>query len=122
MVQEAERFKAEDERQREKIAARNSLEGLIVQYKQATNDAGNKLSKQEKKNVLGACDDMQRWIDSNSLAEKDEIEYKTKTLEQICQPIMTKLFREADKSGPQQYGQPMNSYNYRGGPTVEEVD
>lgn len=38
MVQDAERYKAEDEKQKEKIEAKNGLEGYAYQVKNMTND------------------------------------------------------------------------------------
>merc|ERR1712137_840373 len=42
MVADAERFKAEDDKQRERVSAKNQLEQLAFSYKQAAEDAGDK--------------------------------------------------------------------------------
>jgi molecular chaperone DnaK (HSP70) len=44
MVSEAEKYKEEDEKQKERIVARNQLENYIFSVKQAVGDSGDKLS------------------------------------------------------------------------------
>lgn len=113
MVAEAERYKEEDDRQRERVAARNQLETYIFNVKQAVDDAGDKLSAQDKESVRNDCEAALRWLDNNTLAEKDEFQQKLKDLQQVCSPVMSKIHA----TGSQQYSQPNRS-----GPTVEEVD
>uniref|UniRef100_A0A1I7SZ63 Uncharacterized protein n=1 Tax=Caenorhabditis tropicalis TaxID=1561998 RepID=A0A1I7SZ63_9PELO len=68
-----------------------------------------------------------RWLDSNTLAEKDEIESKDKELKSICQSILTKM-HQSEQQQQQSSGcgnarsSGFNSNNYPQGPTVEEVD
>ncbi|XP_055697293.1 heat shock protein 70 B2 [Phlebotomus papatasi] len=118
MLAEAERFREEDEKQREKIASRNQLEGYIFSLKQTLDTAGDKLSGQDKETVQKACDDALKWLDSNTLADKEEFEHKMKELTSICSPIMTKLH----SGGAGSCGQQAGGFQNRSGPTVEEVD
>ncbi|GJQ84477.1 hypothetical protein Trydic_g15677 [Trypoxylus dichotomus] len=92
MLSEAERYKAEDDKQRERITARNSLEGYIFSAKQAVEDApADKLSESDKKTVQEKCSQVLAWLDGNQLAEKDEFEDKLKELQKDVAPIMMKL-------------------------------
>lgn len=116
MLAEAERYREEDERQREKISARNSLEGYVFSVKQALDQAGDKLSDSEKSSVRSKCDEVIQWLDANALADKDEFEHKMKELQQICNPVMTKMHGAGNSSCGQQ------ASSQRAGPTVEEVD
>ncbi|XP_055374042.1 major heat shock 70 kDa protein Ba isoform X5 [Condylostylus longicornis] len=109
MVSEAERYQEEDEKQRQKITARNSLEGYVFSVKQAVEQAGDKLTKSDKDQVMQWCDETVKWLDNNTLAEKEEYEDKMKELSKVCSPIMTKLHQGG-------FG------GSRSGPTVEEVD
>lgn len=111
MLAEAERYKEEDDRQRDRVASKNSLESYVYGVKQAVEDCGNKLSSEDKKKVQKECDNCIKWLDSNQMAEKDEFEYKLKEMTRTCGPIMTKLHKGGgqDKSGDD-------------GPTIEEVD
>ena len=131
MVQEAEQFKAEDDKQRERVSARNSLESFVSQYKQAVDEAGDKLTETDKDVVRKACKDTQQWMDNNTLAEKEEIDEKMKFLQNTCSPVMMKLHGRNGQQNAggstcgQQYGQSSqrNSFNgSRSGPTVEEVN
>ena len=130
MVNEAEQYKAEDNVQREKVAARNSLEAYVFQVKQALDEYGSKLSSDDKERAKNACDETLRWMDSNTLAEKEEIDAKSEEFRQTVQSIMTKLHTGGQQqSGPNCGGQ-QNAGGFAGGnhpgsysgPTVEEVD
>ncbi|KAH7970956.1 hypothetical protein HPB49_017234 [Dermacentor silvarum] len=114
MLAEAEKYKQEDDAQRERVAARNSLESYVYGVKQAAEEAGDRLSSSEKDSVLSKCRETISWIDSNSLAEKEEYEHRLKELQQACMPIMSKLHQP---QGPKHGSTP-----HHAGPTVEEVD
>uniref|UniRef100_A0A6B2E5Y3 Putative chaperone protein dnak n=1 Tax=Phlebotomus kandelakii TaxID=1109342 RepID=A0A6B2E5Y3_9DIPT len=116
MLAEAERFKEEDERQREKIAARNQLEGYIFNLKQTLDTAGDKLTDQDRETVKKTCDEALKWLDANTLADKEEFDHKMKEITSVCSPIMTKLH------GGASCGQQAGGFQGRPGPTVEEVD
>jgi L1 cell adhesion molecule like protein len=64
MVSEAEKYKEEDEKQKERVVARNQLENYIFSVKQAVGDSGDKLSNDDKDNVLKACDESLKWLDN----------------------------------------------------------
>ncbi|XP_050357057.1 heat shock protein 68-like isoform X8 [Nymphalis io] len=122
MLSEAERYKEEDEKQRQRVATRNQLESYIFSVRQALDEAGSKLSETDKDSARSACDEALRWLDSNTLAEKEEYEHKWKELQRTCSPIMSKL-HGADAGGGAgagaEAGKPGSHYS---GPTVEEVD
>lgn len=124
MVSEAEKYAEEDEKHRQRIAARNQLEGYVFSVKEAAEQAGEKISPSERSTVLEKCTETVKWLDSNTTAEKEEYEYKLQELTKLCSPIMTKMHQQGagDGNGPRasNYGQQTGgSYN---GPTVEEVD
>ncbi|KAL1426785.1 hypothetical protein MTO96_018011 [Rhipicephalus appendiculatus] len=73
MLAEAEKFKQEDDAQRERVAARNTLETYVYGVKQAAEEAGDKLSSTDKDTVLSKCRETISWIDANSLAEKGRV-------------------------------------------------
>ncbi|XP_059219876.1 heat shock protein 70-like [Stomoxys calcitrans] len=121
MVNEAEKYAEEDEKQKNKIAARNNLESYVFGVKQALDQAGDKISPQEKSEALRACEDTIKWLDANSLAEKEEYEDKMKSLTQLCTPLMTKLHNGGGAGAS--CGQQAGGFGAgRSGPTVEEVD
>ncbi|XP_030750490.1 heat shock protein 68-like [Sitophilus oryzae] len=123
MLSEAEKYKEEDEKQRQKVAARNQLEAYIFQVKQAAQDCGDKLSAEDKATIERECKDALQWLDSNSLAEKEEFEDKQRQLTLSCSPIMSKLHGGAGAGGPNPGAGYGNGFpGAQGGPTVEEVD
>ena len=115
MVADAEKYKKEDEMQREKIAARNSLESYVYSVKQTAEDPNvvNKLNADDLETVKNKTQEVMAWLDRNSMADKEEYEEKQKDLQQVCSPIMAKLHRQQ---------QPQQGYSSSDGPTVEEVD
>lgn len=65
------------------------------------------------------------WLDSNTMAEKDEFDDKRKELEGVCNPIITKLYESsgAAPGGPGAPGPDPSAAGPGGaGPTIEEVD
>merc|ERR1719333_715246 len=113
MVNDADKFKADDEKQQEKI------------------------SEDEKQAISSKCDEAVKWLDSNQLAEVDEFQDKQKEVEAVCNPIITKLYQQGGAPGegmpngmpggmPNRMpgGMPHGKANSSSsaGPTIEEVD
>ncbi|CAD5226358.1 unnamed protein product [Bursaphelenchus xylophilus] len=124
MVQEAEKYKAEDEGQRDRVAAKNNLESYCFNMKQTVEDEKlkDKLSEADKKTILDKCNEAIAWLDSNQTAEKEEFEHHLKEVEGACSPIITKLYQSAGGApgGPAPGAAPGGGS--AGGPTIEEVD
>lgn len=106
MLKDAERFKVEDEKQMEKVSARNKLESYIFSVKSAVEDAGVNLSEGEKDKIKKECDNALKWLENNMNAEKYDYEDKYNKLSSVCSPLMTKIHRGGKNEGP----------------TIEEVD
>jgi len=119
MLSDAEKYKAEDDKAREKVSARNQLEVYLFGVKQAVDETGDKLSASEKQQIQTKVKEMTEWLDNNTTAEKDEYEYKRKELEQFCMPYMKKLH---GAGGPQPTSCGQEDRNGQQGPTINEVD
>ena len=118
MVNEAERYRDEDEKQRQRVDARNKLEAYVFSAKQsAVEAADDKLSSEDKETVKNVCEECVKWLDSNTTAEKDEFEYKLEEVQKKLSPIMVKLHGGRNQGQGQQGSQSSGS-----GPTVEEMD
>merc|ERR1712164_8965 len=93
MVDEAERYKAEDEANRVRVEAKNSLENYCYSMKNTMNDEklASKLSDDDKSTVTAKIDETTSWLDSNQMAEKEEYEAKQKELEAVVNPILAAL-------------------------------
>merc|ERR1712141_666163 len=126
MVNDAEKFKAEDDKQKERIAAKNGLESYCFNMKSTLEDEKfkDKIAENDQKTILDRCNDAISWLDGNQTAEVDEFKEKLKELENVCNPIISKLYGQ---SGGMPNGgsgaAPNASSTFNGsGPTVEEVD
>jgi len=95
MVKEAEDFADEDKAVKERVEAKNQLENYIYQVKNSIEDPeklGNKIAAEDKETIETAIKESHEWIEENLTAGKDEFNAQQKTLEQIVNPIFTKLY------------------------------
>jgi len=134
MVSDAEKFKAEDDKQKERIAAKNGLESYCFNMKSTIEDEKlkDKIGEAERKTIMDKCNEVIAWLDANQTAEEDEYKDKQKEVEGICNPIITKLYQAAGGApGGMPGGMPPGAGGMPGagappgagsGPTVEEVD
>jgi len=136
MVNDADKFKAEDEKQKERISAKNGLESYCFNMKTTIEDekVKDKISGDDAKAINSKCDETIQWLDANQLAEVDEYTAKQKEVEGVCNPIITKLYGAgggAPGAGPDMGGMgggaPPPGAGAAGGqggagPTIEEVD
>merc|ERR1711975_211283 len=133
MVNDAEKFKEDDDKQKERIAAKNGLESYCFNMKTTIEDEKmkDKISEDEKKKIADKCDEAIKWLDANQLAEVEEFNDKQKEVEAVCNPIITKLYQGAGGM-PDMGGMPggmpgagaggASSGTGGAGPTIEEVD
>lgn len=136
MVNEAEKYRNEDDKQKECISAKNALESYCFNMKATMEDdkLKDKLSDSDKTLIMDKCNDTIKWLDANQLADKEEYEHRQKELESVCNPIITKLYQSAGGAPPG--GMPGFPGGAPGagaggaapgagtgsGPTIEEVD
>ncbi|MBA0678907.1 hypothetical protein Goari_020225, partial [Gossypium aridum] len=101
MVQEAERYKAEDEQVKKKVEAKNALENYAYNMRNTIKDdkVGGKLDPSDKGKMEKAIDETIEWLDRNQLAEVDELEDKLKELEGLCNPIIAKMYQGGGGGG-----------------------
>jgi len=126
-VNDAEKYKAQDEAMREKVNAKNGLESYAFNLKSTVDDDKfkDKISDEDKKTIQEKCDEVLSWMDANPSAEKDEIEAKQKEIEGVANPIMSKLYAESGgmpEGGMPNTGGPAPSTDQTTGPTIDEVD
>jgi len=105
MVEEATEFEEQDEKERERIDARNTLEGYVFQTKASLNGAENgrladKLSDEEKEAVEKALDDVNDWLDDHQNAEREAIEEKLHDLKTQVQPVVKLAYERAGIHDP----------------------
>jgi L1 cell adhesion molecule like protein len=92
MVSEAEKYKDEDRKLKERIDARNGFENYIYSVK---NISSEKLSADSSDRVTldKACEDASKWLEDHSdpSISADEYSAQQKNLETIANPIISKL-------------------------------
>jgi len=98
MVREAEEFADEDKNLKERVDARNGLEGYAYNMRNQINDEeklGGKISDEDKETIEEAVTEAIDWLDENSEADAEEYKEKQTELEGKCNPIVQKLYAEA---------------------------
>ena len=130
MVADAEKFKAEDEAQKTRIAAKNGLEAYCYNMKSTLDNDQfkDKIPEEDRNKILQACNDAINWLDHNQMAETEEFKDKQKEIEGICNPIISRLYQGGNNAGgansyPSSCGaQSQQGFQHSNGPTVEEMD
>ena len=127
MVAEAEKFKAEDEQEAQRVQAKNQLESYAFTLKNSVseNNFKEKVGEEDAKKLEAAAQDAINWLDASQAASTEEYKERQKELEGVANPIMSKFYGAAGGApgagpvpgaGAGPTGAPDN------GPTVEEVD
>ena len=106
MAEEGEKYKEEDEKQRQKCTAKTNLEGFAYQMRNKLNDVKfkNLLKDDDTQKAERTIKETIDWVDNNPNAELKEFEAKKKELEDLWNPIV------------------MNACGAQRGPTIDDVD
>ena len=69
MVQDAEKYKNDDEQQRDRIQAKNALESYAYNMKSTAEDdkLKEKLSEEDRKKITDKCNEVISWLDHNQV-------------------------------------------------------
>jgi len=137
MVEEAEKYKAEDDANKNRVESKNGLENYCYSLKSSIEgeEVKDKIPEDDKKTLLDAINDATSWLDANQTAEKEEFEEKQKALEAIAMPILQKMAGAGGAGGMPDMGgmgggmpdmggmggAPADE-DPAGGPTIEEID
>ena len=110
-VKEAEKFAAEDKKNKEAVEVKNKAEQMIYQSEKSLSDMGDKVSDSDKAPVREAIDKLKETIKSNDV---DAIKADTEALEKAFYPIAEKMYAS-------QQGQP-GADNGESGGTQQSSD
>ena len=113
-IEEAERFREEDEKMAKKIEVKNGLEGLVYSAKNslANEKLKDKISDADRTELEAKIKETQEWMDANPNAETEEYQVKTKEFEQVSH----RVFGDMCNSGGAEGGMPgMNMPGGAGG-------
>lgn len=118
MLQNAEKFKEEDQKNFERVEAHNSLESYLYNLKNTVVDNKDvKLSEDQKEQVKQAVAEGIQWLESNQMASKEEYESQQKDIEETVNPIVAQMYQGINDNGPNPKETSTNST-----PIVEECD
>ncbi|XP_034929908.1 luminal-binding protein 4 isoform X1 [Populus alba] len=109
MVKEAEEMAEEDKKVREKIDARNKLETYIYNMRSTINDKdklADKIDSDDKERIETALKEALEWLDDNQNAEKDDYEEKLKEVEEVCDPVIKRVYEKSGSSADSEYEEP----------------
>jgi L1 cell adhesion molecule like protein len=124
MVEEAEKYKSEDEKTRQKIEAKNSLENYAYNIRNTIKDEKlkDKITDEDRKSIEDKVNEILSFIESNEELEKEEYEEKEKELKAIADPIIAKLYQQNNGTGYEAPNTDNMDNEGQNGPKIEEVD
>ncbi|XP_064395096.1 endoplasmic reticulum chaperone BiP-like [Halichondria panicea] len=97
MIQDAEKFAEDDKLVKEKVESKIELESYAYSLKNQLSDnekLGGKLSEEEKSKISTAVEEAIEWLDSNPEASTEEYKDKKKSVEEVANPIISKLYEQ----------------------------
>jgi len=101
MVSEAEFYSEQDKVEKEKIEARNGLEGYLYNLKNSlVEKTPNKISSGDKEIFSSIVDGALQWLEDNPNAEKFQCEDKQKEVESTLNPILKKAYSTGANTNP----------------------
>ena len=111
MVEDAERYKEEDDKTKKRIEAKNGYEALLFNIK--TSPEKDKLSEEDQQTLTDLCTEEEKWLEENETEEAEVYTARTSEFQQKTMQIMSKV----------QGGQPeVSATEDTSGPIIEEVD
>ena len=121
MVQEAEKFKEEDQKIQNRIESKNQLEGFIFQLRTITDNEmmKEKLDESENEQIKKTIEETDQWLMNDELT-KEEYDEKYNELNQQLNPILMKI--QSNPAGEQPQQSPFTTEQPASGPVVDEVD
>ena len=128
MVQDAEKFKDDDECARALIESRNNFENMVYQMKSTLGDEklSTVIDSELKDNLTKVIDDNLSWLENNQMASKEEYDSKLSELQEAMKPLQEKMMAgmqgmPGGMPGGMPDGMPAEEKT-NSGPNIEEVD
>ena len=118
MVEDSEKYKAEDEKTRQRIDAKNKLEETILSVKSMTSN--DKLTNEDKTKLEEFCNKGEVWLSENEHSEVEAYEVQLAQFQENTLPIISKLHSNTEASSVNETETTDTQYN--SSPIIEEVD
>jgi len=127
MVDEAEKFKDEDELLKKKVEAKNSLEGMLFQIRNQANDekTASMFSPEAKEEILEEVQNVEEWLNNNESPDAEECDARRKVLEELLQSKLNTGASQGsapDGSSEATQSEVPASEPEDTGPTIDEID
>ena len=102
-VKEAEQFAAEDKKKKEEVEARNTADSLVYQAQKTIDDAGDKITAEDKAGVQEKIDALKQALTGT---DTEAIKAATEELNKKIYELAPKLYQQAQGANPDMGGQP----------------
>jgi heat shock protein 1/8 len=121
MVQEGEKFKEEDQMNKDKIESKNKLDSLVYQTKGTIDneEIKGKLDESEITMINDLLSETELWLEEEHL--KEEYDTKLTDINSKINPIMMKVYSEGG-GGEMPENVPSEGVQMDPAPTIDEVD
>ena len=108
MVNDADKFKDEDELLKKKIEAKNGLESYLYSLKSTLSDdkLKDKISEEDKESVSTKVEQAIEWLDNHQSETAEVYDEKKKEVEAVSNEVMKKLYAEAGGAAGAEGGMP----------------
>ncbi len=103
MVQDAEMNKAEDEKRKALVEARNQADALVHQTKKSLNDLGDNFDATEKASIEAAIADVEKLLKDDSTT-KEQIEEKVKVLTEKSHKLAEAVYAKEQGGATKEQG------------------
>jgi L1 cell adhesion molecule like protein len=98
MLEESEKFKAEDEKNQKRVTTKNQLESYLYSVKNSLGEEKVKsaLSEEQLKTGNSTIDSGLEWLENEgNSATLEQLESKKKEIEGVLMPLMTEMYKNA---------------------------
>lgn len=119
MIKEADKFKADDEAQKERVEARNELEAYLYTMK---NTCNNLEDQDIKASVMEKLQIHVQWIEDNQTATTEEYKNVLKEVQDKITPLINPGSAPVDMDIDETQFAPGHNDQHQQGPQIEEVD
>ena len=99
MVSDAEKFKDQDNENKARIEAKNSLENYLYQMKNSVKDEKSTMSEDSKTTITESVDDALKWLDEHQYESKESYDDKLKELQDKLTPLLQSASGGASEPG-----------------------
>jgi len=116
MMQDAEKYKAEDDKRKESVEVKNQGDALVYQVEKTLSDMGDKIQSTEKETIEKAKEELKAALGEN---DTEKIKEKSETLSKALYAVTERIYQAAGAQAQQGAGQ---ASEQSGDDTVVDAD